>query len=649
MDTIANGYPGGPLDEKDSFRVIEIQPGERNEPVTVRLITTNLRDCSSYESLSYAWGDLTQTEPIQVVAARIGHDDSPKASLSVTTGCADALRRLRSDTTPRTLWVDSICINQSLIPERNQQLRLMSRIYSGASRVVIYLGESSGADGSDTVMDWLRELHEPSNAAAGHIPAPDLSVLHEFLDRRWFTRVWVLQEVRLARGATVVCGDREVSWDAFRELRDWKRNSRTFRGPHRVWTLPYAVQSLVTDVSGRFLPPYSARLLRLLVDTRDLGATDVRDKLFALLPLLAWEGNRHREARLAADTSDDDDDRPAADTSDDDDDQAGFVTLECDYERSPAEVFKQLARNLINAVGLQVLYCVATPTTISGLPSWVPDWGTKPRQTARRGAEQNRFLPRPLKHNIDTETSGSWHFSDYTTSHGEHGTQLHVQAASGGTIARLGELCDVYSNSFPLEQWEGLCDPVHLEDGPGDPSGSDPWRHRSSRFVRVLFQDRIPYEDVAAKAVEAIREYNLEKSGSRRSSPETTAELRRWQIKLGGDAKEETALVDIFQAMAPSYQRQTELVFQCCHARRLFVTDNGYLGLAPETARVGDRVMVIKGLEVPFVARRTEDAGDGGLEAVRLLGTCYREALSLKANGGEDTDHLMNYQERLIR
>ncbi|KAK8052990.1 HET-domain-containing protein [Apiospora saccharicola] len=272
-----------------------------------------------------------------------------------------------------------------------------------------------------------------------------------------------------------------------------------------------------------------------------------------------------------------------------------------------------------------------------------------PRRTARSGAEQNRLLPRPsLKSNIDTETSGTWHFSDYTSSHGDHGTQLHVRAALGGTISKLGDICDVYRDDFPLEQWDGLCDPVHLEDGPGDPSGSDPWRHRSSRFVRVLFQDRVPYEDVAIRAVEAIREYNLDESESCRSSSETTAELRHWQIKLGDDAQK-TALVDIFQATAHSYQRQTELVFQCCHARRLFVTDAGYLGLAPETARVGDRVMVIKGLEVPFVVRRTEAAGDDGLEAVRLLGTCYREELSDKVNGGEDLGHPMNYQERVIR
>ncbi|KAK8018866.1 heterokaryon incompatibility protein-domain-containing protein [Apiospora marii] len=623
MSTIANSYPGCPLDEEDSFRVIEIQPGERDEPVTVRLVTTTLRNCPPYEALSYAWGDLTQTELIQVVTAKQGHNDSPEAQLSITVGCADALRRLRSGTATRTLWVDSICINQSLVPERNQQLQLMPRIYSSASRVVIYLGESSGADGSDAIMDWLREIHEPSDDSSDHVPEPNLGVLREFLGRRWFTRVWVLQEIRLARQATVVCGEREVAWDAFRELRDWQRNNRVSIGPHRAWTLPYTVQSLASDPTGPFLPPYPARLLRLLVDTRDLGATDERDKLFAILPLLAWESDRHREACLAADTSDEYDNEEEQEREgekqeeEEKEEETDFMTPACDYERQPAEIFMQLARDLVNAFGLEVLTCAAAPTTIPGLPSWAPDWGTKTPPTSRNKSSAYGGL--------ELRSPGN------------------LFVISGGTIARIGDVCDVYSDYFPLEQWEGLCDPAHLEDGPGDPGSSERWRHRSSRFVKALFHGKVRYEDVAIRAVAAIREYELEKSGSRPT--ESTASLLGEYVMF---AAQDTALVDIFQTMSPSAQRQTELVFQCCHMQRLFVTDAGYLGLAPEAARVGDRVVAIKGLDVLFVVR-TEGAGDDdGAEAVRLIGTCYREVLSLEAEG-EGMDHLTNYEEQVIR
>lgn len=635
MDTIAHGYPGGPLDDEDSFRVIEIQPGERDDPIIVRLVTTNLRDCSSYEALSYAWGDLTETESIQVVAAtRPGHDDSPKAPLPVTIGCADSLRRLRSGTATRTLWVDSICINQTLVPERNQQLRLMSHIYSGAARVVIYLGESSGADSSEVVMDWLRELHEPSDAAAGHLPAPDLTVLRAFLGRRWFTRVWVLQEIRLAREAIVVCGDREVTWDAFRELRDWWRNCGMSRESNGSWDLPYTVGSLISDATDWipwFLPSYPVRLLRLLVGTQFLGATDARDKLFAVLPLLTWESRRHRETHAAFDGNDDGDD----------DDPTSFVAPECDYRRRPADLFTQLARDLINAVGLQVLYYAATPTALPGLPSWVPDWGVETTHTWRNRRERGRSLMSLfLNSNINKETPRTWNFSDYTTalSGEQQRTQLHISAAVGDAISKIGDVCDVYADNFPLEQWEGLCDPVHLgEDGPGSCPGN------GSRFVQVLFKDEVRIKDVAIKAAEAIKEYNLEKSGHR--PPQSTAVLLGSFIHF--DARD-TGLADIFKSMALSYERQMELIFQCCHLRRLFVTEAGHLGLAPEAARVGDRVMAIQDLDVPFIVR-SGGSDDDGLEAVRLLGTCYREKLSLMAEGGKDANHPINYEERVIR
>lgn len=43
---------------------------------------------------------------------------------------------------PRVLWVDAICINQSNPDEKNHQVRQMYRIYSSASRVLIWLGNA---------------------------------------------------------------------------------------------------------------------------------------------------------------------------------------------------------------------------------------------------------------------------------------------------------------------------------------------------------------------------------------------------------------------------------------------------------------------------------------------------------------------------
>jgi hypothetical protein len=62
----------------------------------------------------------------------------------------------RERSTPRRLWIDAICINQSDFDERNQQIRLMSKIYSNSKNIDVWLGDQS--EGSDQAMDFLSRL-----------------------------------------------------------------------------------------------------------------------------------------------------------------------------------------------------------------------------------------------------------------------------------------------------------------------------------------------------------------------------------------------------------------------------------------------------------------------------------------------------------
>ena len=41
-------------------------------------------------------------------------------------------------------WIDTICINQDDIPERNAQVSIMSTIYMKADEVIAWLGEEDG-------------------------------------------------------------------------------------------------------------------------------------------------------------------------------------------------------------------------------------------------------------------------------------------------------------------------------------------------------------------------------------------------------------------------------------------------------------------------------------------------------------------------
>ena len=53
------------------------------------------------------------------------------------------LRNLRQKSTTCKLWIDSICINQQSIPERNEQVSFMGHIFEMAEQVYIWLGQAS--------------------------------------------------------------------------------------------------------------------------------------------------------------------------------------------------------------------------------------------------------------------------------------------------------------------------------------------------------------------------------------------------------------------------------------------------------------------------------------------------------------------------
>jgi hypothetical protein len=70
-------------------------------------------------SLSYVWGNINVTREI-----RCGKERS-----SITLSLHEALVYIRNRRTPRLLWVDSLCINQSDKEEKGHQVQRMHLVY----------------------------------------------------------------------------------------------------------------------------------------------------------------------------------------------------------------------------------------------------------------------------------------------------------------------------------------------------------------------------------------------------------------------------------------------------------------------------------------------------------------------------------------
>jgi hypothetical protein len=90
-----------PLSTSSCTRLITLCPSsDPLSDVVITLDEVDLNTQPSYEALSYTWGDTTKK-----VAIKCNGRD-----LLVTNNCQMALKALRYNEEPRTLWVDAICI-----------------------------------------------------------------------------------------------------------------------------------------------------------------------------------------------------------------------------------------------------------------------------------------------------------------------------------------------------------------------------------------------------------------------------------------------------------------------------------------------------------------------------------------------------------
>ncbi|KAK3377049.1 heterokaryon incompatibility protein-domain-containing protein [Lasiosphaeria ovina] len=200
-------------------------PGDKSR-IECQLITCSLFDSRrthSYEALSYVWGLEKSKEPIWID----GNE------LSIGANLHTALSHLRDCFVERILWIDAICINQRDNIEKGHQVESMAKIYAQASRVIVWLGEA--ADGSNHALEAIRRAAEeqdidfsiyktrqqasfaPSNRQLinSKINNVDQQAVLTLLEREWFQRIWVLQEVAAARHVLIKCGPAEIDGYAF--------------------------------------------------------------------------------------------------------------------------------------------------------------------------------------------------------------------------------------------------------------------------------------------------------------------------------------------------------------------------------------------------------------------------------------------------
>ncbi|KAK0719137.1 heterokaryon incompatibility protein-domain-containing protein, partial [Lasiosphaeris hirsuta] len=106
------------------------------------------------------------------------------------------------------LLVDAICINQSDLDERSQQVSIMRNIFQAAKEVIVWIGPES--DQSDGPVDMVQSESFSSIGDIQPLDASELNAIFAITNRSFWTRVWVIQEIHLARAFMVGCGTKSI-------------------------------------------------------------------------------------------------------------------------------------------------------------------------------------------------------------------------------------------------------------------------------------------------------------------------------------------------------------------------------------------------------------------------------------------------------
>jgi hypothetical protein len=612
-------------------RVLKLEPSsDPSSQICCELRKEFVADSRPYQALSYVWGDSIERATISV-------NGEP---FLVTMNLFTALNHLRHPSSNVYLWIDAICIDQSNTTERNNQLELMKDIYSLADRVLIWLGDSE--DESDLAMDLVQKWARPGAEAI------NLSQLLETLEnpfdveawraarrlfaRPYWTRVWIFQEIVFSKEATVICGTKQVSWQDFGNAQiAWVQLSQpenshlcTSDQLRRLNTTNYNVASPISLqhlVRKNNMHPGSAiNLIRL---TSNLNATDPRDKIYALQGF----------------------------------DEILVLGLDLDYNKPVETVYGEfVAAYLEEELNLDIL-CLAgngfpKVELLEGLPTWIPDF---------RGFIAHQRPP----------TLGNFSTADRKAAEALISDDFKILTAKGIVFDKITKI-DVgrtEDRKAIKTRWLELA----LSDRESHPTGVP----RLQAFFRTMIADKsghgygLPtFKD--AESEKTFFDYAAGmmwwmgdgRTGRRDmpSQPSREQQLKEQQLREQADFEKSVAILeesDYVQrflswsgdipnpltrqtALAPflgdpANESLHHLIWpnehdanrgsQCRWAfaqrqahtatsRSFFLTEKGYMGIAPRGAKLNDRICIVLGCDKPLIVR-------GISEYFNLVGDSY--------------------------
>ncbi|KAK4171220.1 heterokaryon incompatibility protein-domain-containing protein [Triangularia setosa] len=554
-----------------------------------------------YNSISYTW---SLDEATGMTAPTLEMEGRQLPILDTIRPFFDALRGKEILLDDTWWWIDSICIDLSNVQERAQQVQHMQFIYRHAKQVIVWLGQAS--DDSDLAIDFIKFIHKTIHR---QVTVPEIRAMLQqdhynaqwraltgFLSRKWWSRIWTVQEFVVPESVSFWCGMGEASREAVSLsicMADICTSAGVKENPaftlannrRRAWSL-YKV--------GR-KQELTLTLLASAAYFSCMDATDDRDRLYGLIGLATAQSS-----------------------------------LRVDYTKKAAEVYLQFTKSFIeDHKSLDIICFAATYSAPSGtpVPSWVPDW--------KRQNPYPQVIPSMVSQSSQT------HIGNFRTQQSlDFDPSVYYSASGKREAVYQFEGSTLHARGFVVDVVDGIAGNKSHDMVQSSPSRSNP-RSSSADILtsvcRSLVLDRKDrYLSYAMPVADFVRDFTclLKRIATQ---PESSApqELRQWfewtrslqiqGLNFEGHLVDSPGPNDDDAAAAPNedeYYQQTffgrfyDVVVRLSF--RLMVTSNGRIGMVIDKAMKGDLVCILFGCNVPILLRKSECGG-----SYRLIGECF--------------------------
>jgi hypothetical protein len=225
--------------------------------------------------------------------------------------------------------------------------------------------------------------------------------------------------------------------------------------------------------------------------------------------------------------------------------------IQADYNKDKAQVYTEVAASLLKYFGLDFLPCVHNQAPTNGLPSWVPDWSQRVREQWLIGRGVAYY---PVSASGKTSVVAEVSFAPDRTM-----AELKVRGLAVDTICATSQDINIRTDSSSLHEFIS----------------------ERREYARRHPESEVPLPENRAWTPRSL---------------ETRLHPPSWMLQYG---------LPLAHPEAETDNNMADLITFFCSGRKLVQTERGYVGLAPEEARVGDVVCCFLGAGVPYVLRET--------------------------------------------